>query len=142
MNAQVQPTIEQLRHSLCTQLIGAGITNPNDIVNTAQAIEKFIFAGPETVLPTAQSKTKEPVAEIKNAEPVQEQTPAATEEKTSETKIEFADIKAGLMRVAKADRNAFDALKAKFNFTNITQIQEADYPAVMSEVEKFEAENA
>lgn len=142
MNAQVHPTIEQLRHSLCSQLIGAGVTNPNDIVNTAQAIENFILAGPETVLPTAQTKTKEPVAEIKKTEPAQEQTPVATEEKTSEIKIEFADIKSGLMRVAKADRNTFDALRTKFNFTNITQIQEADYPAVMSEVEKFEAENA
>lgn len=142
MSAQLPPTIEQLRHSLCSQLISAGITNPNDIVNSAQVIEKFIYAGSENAQSPAVLKTKEPVAKIKNAETVQERIQVVTEEKCAETKVEFADVKAALMRVAKANRDEFLAIMKKFNAATVPAIQPEDFQAVIAEVEKFEAENA
>ena len=143
---QFVPSIQESRRTLCSQLIGAGVINPDEIVNTAQAIEKFIYGDdkPETKT-TAKTEKKAEVKQEKTTEVVAEQettTVAEKEETTEQLKIEPADVKAALMRVAKADRDAFLAIMAKFNAPNVPAIQPEDFQAVIAEVEKFEAENA
>lgn len=152
MNAQVQPTIEQTRLALCQQLIGAGVTSPEAIVDTAKAIESFVYNNAEPYFP--EQKVSSDVSEKAAVEKVEAiaqetaqtneaETVAEVETKTTEQpSIEIADIKSALMRVAKADRNAFQAIMAKFNVTAVVQISTDDFPAVIAEVEKFEAQNA
>ena len=118
---------------------------------TAKAIEDYVFGTKTTFVPEAQTSTKEAkttaktekkdaVKQEKTTEVVAEQE--ATTETTEQSKIEPADVKAALMRVAKADRDAFLAIMAKFNAPNVPAIQPEDFQAVIAEVEKFEAENA
>lgn len=142
MNTQAQPTIEQTRFSLCTQLIGAGITQPEAIVNAAQAIEDFIFgtakAKVETSVKQAKPETTQAVQEVKQTETKEIKEKSVLEQPT----YNIADIKSALMRVAKADRNAFQDILDTYNVKVITAIDESDYPSVIAAVEKFEAENA
>ena len=143
MNAQVQPTIEQTRFSLCQQLIGAGVTQPEAIVNAAKAIENFIYGTTGTqaentqFVEQAKAETKKAVQEIEETSTVVQEA-----QTTEQPAIELADIKSALMSVAKADRNAFQAIMAQFNVTAVAQISVTDFPAVMTAVEKFEAEHA
>ncbi|MGR2920767.1 hypothetical protein [Acinetobacter sp. 1125_18A] len=152
MPQQYSPSVQEIRHSLCSQLIGAGLKTAPEIVDTAKAIEDYVFGTKSTFVPEAQTSTKEAktttsktekkdaVKQEKTTEVVAEQE--ATTETTEQSKIEPADVKAALMRVAKADRDAFLAIMAKFNAPNVPAIQPEDFQAVIAEVEKFEAENA
>lgn len=151
MPQQYTPSVQEIRHSLCSQLIGAGLKTAPEIVDTAKAIEDYVFGTKSTFVPEAQTSTKETKttakiekkAEVKQekiTEVVAEQE--ATTETTEQPKIEPADVKAALMRVAKANRDAFLAIMAKFNAPNVPAIKPEDFQAVIAEVEKFEAENA
>ena len=143
MNAQVDPTIESARLSLCAQLIGAGMTDAQNIIANAKMLESFIYGGAETaekktVKQTAETKTTAPVAEEKQAE-VQTEVAA---ESNAQNAYTLADIKTALMRVAKTDYARFKSILDQYSATQVTQIQSDDYPAVIAAVEKFEAENA
>ncbi len=143
MNAQVDPTIENTRLSLCAQLIGAGMTDAQSIIANAKSLESFIYGGAETaekktVKQTAETKTTAPVAEEKQAE-VQTEAPAESDAQNAYT---LAEIKTALMRVAKADYAHFKSIMDQYSAAQVTQIQSDDYPAVIAAVEKFEAENA
>ena len=155
MPQQYTPSVQEIRHSLCSQLIGAGLKTAPEIVDTAKAIEDYVFGTKSTFVPEAQTSTKETKttaktekkAEIKQEKTTevvaeQETTAAEKEETTEQPKIEPADVKAALMRVAKANRDAFLAIMAKFNAPNVPAIKPEDFQAVIAEVEKFEAENA
>ncbi|GEM_PF-6975215 len=148
MNSPMQytPSVQEIRHSLCSQLIGAGLKTATDIVDTAKAIEDYVFGNKTTFVPEAQNSTGETktektaaIKQEKSAEVVAEKQTAGTSE---QAQVEFADVKAALMRVAKANRDEFLAIMKKFNAATVPAIRPEDFQAVIAEVEKFEAENA
>ena len=150
---QYIPSVEEIRHSLCSQLIGAGLKTATDIVDNAKALEEYIFgAKPEmqnTRTGAAQS-TKTKNAKVEEASVGSDPTPetktteqkAVEETQTETAQYSFDDVKAALMRVAKRDREALKGFLDQLGAANVPAIAESSYPQAMKLVEEFEAQNA
>lgn len=150
---QYTPSVQEIRHSLCSQLIGAGLKTATDIVDTAKAIEEYVFgAKPEmqNARTSAAQSTKSKEAKVEEASVGSDPTPETktTEQKTVEEKqtetaqYSFDDVKAALMRVAKRDREALKDILDQLGAANVPAIAESSYPQAMKLVEEFEAQNA
>lgn len=141
--AQHATSIQEVRHSLCSQLIGAGLKTGAEIVGNAKAIEEYIFgtdAQPKAEMQTIgaaqakQTKSEEPKTEaVTEAE-------VATGEKQSQYTMD--DVKAILLRVAKRDRDALKKILETVGAPNLPAIDPSAYPQVMQLAEEFEAANA
>lgn len=150
---QYVPSVQEIRHSLCSQLIGAGLKTATDIVDTAKAIEEYVFgAKPEmqNARTGAAQSTKSKEAKKEEAPVDSNLTPetktteqkAVEETQTETAQYSFDDVKAALMRVAKRDREALKGVLDQLGAANVPAIAESSYPQAMKLVEEFEAQNA
>lgn len=148
---QYTPSVEEIRHSLCSQLIGAGLKTAADIVDTAKAIEEYVFgAKPEMQNARTGAGQSTKSKEVKEASVGSDPTPetkaieqkAVEETQTETAQYSFDDVKAALMRVAKRDREALKGILDQLGAANVPAIAESSYPQAMKLVEEFEAQNA
>jgi len=148
--SQYVPSVQEIRHSLCSQLIGAGLKTATDIVDTAKAIEEYVF-GAKPEMQNARTgagqstKSKEAKKEApvdSNLTPDTKTTEQKAVEETQTAQYSFDDVKAALMRVAKRDREALKGFLDQLGAANVPAIAESSYPQAMKLVEEFEAKNA
>ena len=68
-------------------------------------------------------------------EELKEQEPKAEEPKTTK-KIEMADVRAAALKLSKANKqDEFKALLDKYNAAKLSDVAEADYPALLADLE-------
>lgn len=146
--AQHIPSAQEVRHSLCSQLIGAGLKTGAEIVGNAKTIEAYIF-GADTqtnakTQTTGAAQSKQTKSEEPKTEAVVEQSNAEAEVATGEEQSQYTmdDVKAILLRVAKRDRDALKKILDAVNAPNLPAIDPCAYPQVMKLAEEFEAANA
>ncbi|WP_173911068.1 hypothetical protein [Acinetobacter sp. Marseille-Q1618] len=153
-NNHYVPSVQEIRHSLCSQLIGAGLKTATDIVDTAKAIEAYVFdskAQAELEMRYADNNAvqsnkniEEPKTETQSTAPVAEQkTVEAVAIETNEVAAEeapqftFDDVKAALMRVAKVNRDKLKGILDQVGAENVPAIHADKYAVVMQLAEGY-----
>ncbi len=128
--------IQSFRNNLCVSLIVAGLTDANQIISQATALEEFILGNPEkkvTVtiaqsIPLTTQATPETTQDTVQSEQARDEVADA---EITEHEITEHEIKNALMAVAKKSRNALYAILKQFNASKVSDLQTSDYPNIM-----------
>lgn len=138
--------IPEFRLQTCLALISAGTTQLDQLINTVEGLEKFVFntgdTQPSVVFDTQNAKAKtsksaEKTEEVKAEVTAKEET-AAEEIQTSIPNFTKDEVHKALVGVAqKHGRAALVTLLGEVNAEKLTDVAESDYPKLMKLVEEY-----